>query len=85
MACQGGTDDALEQRAKAVALRPEIDSSVALHELLAENFAKAGRSDDAIRWAEHALNLARASSNNEALRRINARLQRYKTNNPPAR
>ncbi len=78
LACQGGIDNAAERLAKAVALNPDIDTSVTLHELLAENCAKAGRWDEAIRSAEHALKLARAAGKNDLAERIQARLQRYR-------
>ncbi len=81
--CQGNLDETVLHYEKALALRPGIDSSVVLHELLAENYAKIGRRDDAIRSAERALKLARASGKEEAIRRINARLSSYKNNIGP--
>jgi tetratricopeptide (TPR) repeat protein len=82
---EGALEDALRHYAQAVALKPEVDSSVALHELLAENYAKAGRLEDAIRSAEQALRLARASGKTDLAERVSARLQRYKANLPPAK
>ena len=64
---------------KALSLRPGVDTSVALHELLAENYAKAGRIEDAIRSAEHALRLARVAGKNDLAQRITARLTRYES------
>jgi tetratricopeptide (TPR) repeat protein len=83
LACQGGIEDVVQHCSKAVALRPEIDTSVTLHELLAENYAKAGRFDEAIRSAEHALKLARAAGKNDLAERVNARLTRYQAQKTP--
>lgn len=80
LACQGNLEDALQHYHQAVALNPGIDSSVTLHEVLAENYARAGRTDDAIHSAEHALKLARSSGKNDLAERIAARLPRYQTN-----
>ncbi len=85
LACQGGTDKSAEHLARAVALRPQIDTSVVLHELLAENYARAGRFPEAIQSAEHALQIARAAGKNDLAERISARLQRYRTSGPPVR
>jgi tetratricopeptide (TPR) repeat protein len=79
LACQGGTDDARVQYTKALSLRPGVDTSVALHELLAENYAKAGRFDQAIGSAGHALQLARAAGKSDLVERITARLTRYES------
>jgi Flp pilus assembly protein TadD len=74
----GEADRAAAHCAKAVALRPDLDTSVVLHELLGEAYAKAGRFEEAIRSAEHALQLARAAGKNDLAERIQARLQRYR-------
>jgi hypothetical protein len=68
-----------------VALRPEIDTSVTLHEALGENYAKAGRVPEAIRSAEHALQLARSAGKNDLADRIQARLTRYRAQTNPGR
>jgi tetratricopeptide (TPR) repeat protein len=75
--CQGNIEETVLHYEKALALRPEIDSSVVLHELMAEAHAKSGRSGDAVRSAEHALKLARAAGKEEAIQRIEARLRGY--------
>lgn len=85
LACQGGTDKAAEQYAQAAALKPGIDTSVALHELLAENYARAGRFADAIQSAKHALQLARSAGKNDFAERIQARLARYQATAAQAR
>ncbi len=77
LACQGETDPAAGQVDQAVALKPQIDTSVVLHELLAENYARAGRLPEAIHSAEHALQIARAAGKNDLAERIAARLARY--------
>lgn len=78
LAGQGHVEEVVQHHAQAVALQPKIDSSVALHELLSANYAKAGRLDEAIRSAEHALKLARAAGKDDLVERINARLTRYR-------
>ena len=85
LACQGGIEIAVQHYSKAVALRPEIDTSVTLHEVLGENYAKAGRFEEAIRSAEHALQLARAAGKNDLAERINARLLRYRAQSTSGR
>jgi tetratricopeptide (TPR) repeat protein len=79
LACEGGTNDAVQHYTKALSLRPGVDTSVALHELLAENYAKAGRFDQAIGSAGHALQLARAAGKSDLVERITARLTRYES------
>jgi tetratricopeptide (TPR) repeat protein len=76
LALQGQTDPVEQQCAAAMALKPQIDTSVTLHEILAANFAKAGRLDDAIRSAERALELARATGNAELAQRMAAGLRK---------
>ena len=78
LACQGDIENAVQHCAKAKAIQPSIDTSVTLHESLAENYAKAGRWDDAIRSAEHALEIARAAGKDDLAGRIEARLLRYR-------
>jgi tetratricopeptide (TPR) repeat protein len=85
LVCQGSIDEALRHYSEAVALKPEVDSSVTLHELLAENYAKAGRLKEAVRSAEHARKLARAAGKDGAEQRINAQLLRYKASLLPDR
>lgn len=77
LACQGKTDPAAGQWEQAVALKPQIDTSVVLHEILAENYARAGQLPEAIRSAQRALQIARATGKNDLAERIAARLARY--------
>lgn len=77
LACQGSIEDTVRHRDRAVALRPELDTSVVLHELLAENYARTGQLDQAIRSARHGLDLARAAGKQDLAERITARLARY--------
>lgn len=77
LACQGNIEDTVRHRERAVALRPEVDTSVVLHELLAENYARVGRLDQAMASARHALELARAAGKQDLAGRIAARLARY--------
>jgi tetratricopeptide (TPR) repeat protein len=80
--CQGKIDETVQSYAKAMALQPAVDTSAVLHEMLAENYAKAGRRDDAIHAAEHALKLARSARNTEAVQRIGDRLRQYQAGEP---
>jgi tetratricopeptide (TPR) repeat protein len=82
---QGDVQDAVRHHAEAVALRPAIDSSVTFHEMLAENYARAGRHGEAIRSAERALTLARAAGKTSQAERIAARLPRYRAGAAPTR
>lgn len=82
LVCQGNITDAVNHLNRATALRPAIDTSVVLHELLAENQARAGRLDDAIRSAQRALELAQAAGKDDLASRVRARLQRYRVGNP---
>jgi tetratricopeptide (TPR) repeat protein len=71
---QGQVDEALRHHARAVALKPAVDTSAALHERLVELHAQAGRTQEAMAAAEHALGLAQRAGNQDAMRRIQARL-----------
>lgn len=79
LACQGNLEDTVRHLDRAVALRPAVDTSVVLHELLADNYARAGRLDKAIASANRALTLARAAGKQDLAARISARLERYET------
>ncbi|MBI4659691.1 MAG: tetratricopeptide repeat protein [Verrucomicrobia bacterium] len=84
LAGQGLVEDSVRHQASAVALKPEIDSSVVLHDLLSANYAKAGRMPEAIRSAQHALQLARTAGKKDMAERIAARLRIYESNFNPA-
>ena len=71
---QGQVGEALRHHARAVALQPAVDTSATLHERLAELHAQAGRTQEAMAAAEHALGLAQRAGNQDAMRRIQARL-----------
>jgi tetratricopeptide (TPR) repeat protein len=77
LALQGQTKQAERHYAAALALKPQIDSSVALHEALASSYAKAGRLDEAIRSAQRALDLAQAAGKSDLAQRIAARMRQY--------
>ena len=85
LTCQGGIENAVQHYTRAVALKPEIDTSVTLHEVLGENYAKAGRWEEAVRAAEQALQIARSAGKNDLAERIQARLQRYRAQGNPGR
>jgi tetratricopeptide (TPR) repeat protein len=76
---QGDLDSAAQHCARAVALKPEIDTSVTLHNVLADGYARQGRLDDAIRSAERALALARASGRADLADSLAARLRQFRS------
>ncbi len=78
LACRGDTEDASRHYAQALAIRPEIDTSVRLHEVMAENYAKSGHFESAVRSAEQALQIARATGKNDLAARISTRLIGYR-------
>ncbi len=78
LAGQGLIDPSVQHYTSAVALNPGIDSSVALHEILSLNYARAGRLTEAIRSAEHAFELARAAGKDDLAERVAARLRQYR-------
>jgi tetratricopeptide (TPR) repeat protein len=85
LACQGKLEQALDSYSRAVDLKPEIDTSVTLHEMLAENFAKTGRWDEAVRSAERALAIATSTGKQDLADRVELRLRRYQVSRPPGR
>lgn len=76
---RGDLDRSAERYARAVALKPEVDTSVTLHSVLAAGYAKQGRLDDAIRSAERALALARKSGRADLVDSLEARLSQYRS------
>jgi len=83
--CQGYLDETLQHYHRAVRLRPGIDVSSTLHELLAERYAKNGRFADAVRSGERALQLAQGAGNETSVNRIIARLAQYQAAAQPER
>ncbi|HUS73137.1 MAG TPA: tetratricopeptide repeat protein [Sedimentisphaerales bacterium] len=77
LAAEGKSDNALSHYAKAVSLKPDVDKSPILHELLAESYAKAGQFRQAILSAEKALNLADASGDRQLAQQIRQRIEFY--------
>jgi tetratricopeptide (TPR) repeat protein len=73
----GKSDNALSHYAKAVSLKPGIDTSSILHEFLAESYAKAGQFRKAILSAEKALNLASANEQQQLAQKIKGRIEFY--------
>ena len=80
LAAQGKIDEPLAHYSKAVALRPAIDKSPVLHDILAVNYAKAGRFREAIVSAQKALNLARTAGDNQLAQEIEQRIELYRQN-----
>jgi len=82
LAALGQIDEPLRHYTKAVALQPKIDTSAALHQLLAVNYARAGRLAEAVSSASRALAIARAAGKTDLARRIEAQIQLYKQGRP---
>lgn len=73
-AAQGLVAESLEHNAKATSLQPEIDNSADLHLLLSINCERTGRLQEALRFAEIALRLARAGSDLELIQILQDRV-----------
>jgi tetratricopeptide (TPR) repeat protein len=82
LAAQGRIDEPVRHYTKAVRLNPRVDTSAALHEVLAMNYADAGRFRDAVAEAQRALELARAAGNQALARQIERQVALYKRNRP---
>ena len=78
LALRGDLEQCRTHYSRAVALDPAVDTSVRLHDALSLNYAKAGRVQDAIRSAERALELARASGKTDLTSTIAERLRHLK-------
>jgi tetratricopeptide (TPR) repeat protein len=80
MAALGKLDEAIQHYSKAIQLKPEIDTSVRLHDLLAMNYARAGRFQEAVQSARKAADLARAAGQEALAQQIERRIELYKQN-----
>lgn len=83
LAAQGKVDQVLKHYSNAVSLKPDIDTSPLLHDLLAINYAKAGRFREAISSAQKALTLALAAGDNQFAQEIQQRIELYKQGRRP--
>jgi tetratricopeptide (TPR) repeat protein len=83
LAAQGETAGPAQHYARALALKPQLDTSVNLHDLLSANYARAGRFEEAARSAQKALHLARAAGDQARARQIELRLQAYSQGKAP--
>jgi tetratricopeptide (TPR) repeat protein len=79
LALQGETEESMRQYREAIALKPGIDTSITLHEALSVSYAKNGRTKEAIRSAERALEIAKASGKQELAARVQGRLEQYRS------
>jgi len=77
-ALQGQINQSLAYYSKAVALKPDIDTSALLHHLLGGSYAEARRFHDAVLSEEKALKLARAAKDQELIKKIQRALEFYK-------
>lgn len=78
---QKDLDGSLEHYQAAVKLRPQIDTSPALHYLLAMNYAEQRRFSEAVFSAEKALSLANAAGDVKYAQQISKFLELYKHRN----
>jgi tetratricopeptide (TPR) repeat protein len=78
LAGQWKLDEAVSHCREAVSLEPRIDTSPYLHELLAMNYAKAGRFAEAVSSAQKAVNLAAAAGDEVLAEKIRAKLDIYR-------
>ncbi len=78
LAAQREMDQALAQYSKAVSLKPQIDTSATLHDLLAMNYAGARRFHEAVASAEKALKLAQIAGDESLAQEIKERLVLYR-------
>jgi len=82
MAALGKLDEAIRHYSKAIKLKPEIDTSVRLHDLLGMNYAKSGQYQKAVLSARKAADLARAAGKESLAQQIEQRIELYKQNQP---
>jgi Flp pilus assembly protein TadD len=82
-AAQGKIDQALKHYSNAISLKAGIDTSPTLHDILAANYAKAGRFREAISSAQKALTLALAAGDNQLAQEIQQRIELYKQGRCP--
>jgi spermidine synthase len=78
LAVQGKIYEPLEHYSKAVQLNPNIDTSPDLHRLLAINFAKAHRFNEAVSSATKALELANAANDERLAEEIEEMIKLYR-------
>jgi len=78
LAAQREIDQSLAHYSKAVSLKPEIDTSATLHDLLAMNYAGARRFNEAVASAEKALKLAQIAGDESFAQKIKERLELYR-------
>jgi superkiller protein 3 len=82
LAAQGDIDRTVGHYSRAMALKPEVDRSPTLHDLLGMNYARTGRFREAIGCAQKALDLARATGEEALAQEIGSRLKLYRQSKP---
>lgn len=83
LASQGDIQETVQHYKKAIALKPQLDTSVNLHVLLARNYAKAGQFTQATQAAEQALQLARATGQTTHVSELEKVVQLYRQGRAP--
>jgi len=82
LADQQDLDGSLKHYAAALQLKPNIDTSPRLHDLLSMNYAKTGQYQKAVLSAQKAVDLARAAGQETLAQQIEQRIELYKQNKP---
>ena len=77
-AAQGKLEEPLKHYSTACAFQPAVDTVPELHFLLSGNLARAGRTPEALKWANKALELAQARGDTNLAGIIKARIEEYR-------
>jgi tetratricopeptide (TPR) repeat protein len=75
---QGMLEPALQHYSVACSLQPALDTVPELHYLMSVNYAKAGQTQAALKWARKALELAQARGDANLAGIIKARMEDYR-------
>jgi tetratricopeptide (TPR) repeat protein len=82
---RGRLDDARSQYEKVTELRPNLPQAHYALAKLAAVYAQAGKIDDALATAEHALQLARAAGESPLVTNLESQIQTYRSANSAKR
>jgi tetratricopeptide (TPR) repeat protein len=77
-AAQGMLEQPLQHYSIACSLQPAVDTAPALHYLMSVNLARAGQTQDALKSARRALDLAKARGDTNLVEIIKARMEDYR-------
>jgi tetratricopeptide (TPR) repeat protein len=76
-AAQGMLEQPLQHYSTACSLQPAVDTAPELHFLISVNLARAGRAQEALKWARKALELAEARGDANLTGIIKTRMEEY--------